>query len=79
MLNGCTPWPEEFAKLYREKGYWEGNTLYEMLESSIKKYDSKEALIYNNQRVTYSEMGENINRLACASQSQIGLPCWHAG
>ena len=23
MLEGCVPWPEEFVKLYTQKGYWE--------------------------------------------------------
>lgn len=64
MLAGCTPWPEEFQKLYRAKGYWEDRTLYEVLEDSIKKHPSKAALIYNNERYTYAELGEKINNLA---------------
>jgi len=64
MLAGCTPWPEEFQKLYRAKEYWEDRTLYEVLEDSIKKYPSKAALIYNNERYTYAELGEKINNLA---------------
>lgn len=64
MLANCIPWPEEFAKLYQEKGYWEGITLAELLESAIAKYGSQEAMIWNEQRITYREMGEKINRLA---------------
>jgi non-ribosomal peptide synthetase component E (peptide arylation enzyme) len=29
MLEGRTPWPEEFVKLYKEKRYWEDITLGE--------------------------------------------------
>lgn len=64
MLEGCTPWPEEFARRYREKGYWADITLAEMLESSIQKFGSKEALIYNDLRLTYDQLGAKINRLA---------------
>src|SRR5271166_6376838 len=35
MLEGCTAWPEEFARLYREKGYWEDITLWQMLARVI--------------------------------------------
>ena len=64
MLNGCTPWPDEFAKNYREKGYWEDRTLFEVLENSIRKYGTKSALVYHDQRITYEQLGENINTLA---------------
>ncbi len=72
MLKNCTPWPEEFIKLYREKGYWTDITLWEMVESTIQKYGSREALIYEEQRVTYSELGEKVERLA-AHFLEIGL------
>lgn len=64
MLENCTPWPEDFVKLYHEKGYWTDITLWEMVEESIKKYGSNEALVYGDQRITYSEMGEKVERLA---------------
>lgn len=64
MLEGCTPWPKEFARRYREKGYWQDITISEMLESSIAKHGSREALIFNDQRITYNQLGERINRLA---------------
>lgn len=64
MLEHCTPWPEEFVKLYHEKGYWTDTTLAEMVETTIQKHGSKEALVYEDQRVTYRELGEKVNRLA---------------
>lgn len=64
MLEGFTPWPEEFGRIYRENGYWSDLTLGEMLESSIKKYGPKEALIYGDLRITYNQLGEKVNRLA---------------
>lgn len=64
MLEHCTPWPEEFVKLYHEMGYWTDITLSEMVEDSIEKYGLREALVYQEQRVTYRELGEKVNRLA---------------
>ena len=64
MLEGCTPWPEEFVKLYKEKGYWEDRSLFEVLEDSIKKHPAKVALVFNDQRITYQQLGEKINNLA---------------
>lgn len=64
MLENCTPWPEEFEKLYREKGYWTNITLMEMVEETIRKHGSREALVYENQRITYKELGEKVDRLA---------------
>lgn len=64
MLENCTPYPEEFVKLYREKGYWADITLSEMVEATIQKHGSKEALVFEDQRVTYRELGEKVDRLA---------------
>jgi 2,3-dihydroxybenzoate-AMP ligase len=64
MLKGCTPLPEEFVKLYHERGYWEDITLWEMLEASIAEHPSKAALVFNKERITYRELGERSKRLA---------------
>jgi 2,3-dihydroxybenzoate-AMP ligase len=64
MLEGCTPWPDEFARRYRERGYWEGLALGDMLRQSIARHGNKEALVYGAQRITYRELGERIDRLA---------------
>lgn len=72
MLQGCTPWPEEYATLYREKGYWEDKTIDELLDLSISKYPEKEALVCGDSRLTYSELGQRIDRLAYQFV-QIGL------
>jgi 2,3-dihydroxybenzoate-AMP ligase len=65
MLEGCKAWPEEFARLYREKGYWEGITLWQMLERVIAAAPDKVAIISGGERTTYRELGERIDRLAC--------------
>jgi len=64
MLEGFTPWPPEYVKRYREEGYWEDKTLTEKLDEAIKAVPDKIALVTDQSRVTYREMGERINRLA---------------
>ncbi len=64
MLAGCIPWPEEFAALYRAKGYWEEITIPEMLERTIRAVPDKTAIVNGDRRITYSELGRAIDRMA---------------
>lgn len=64
MLEGCTPWPEEFVKEYLRKGYWEETPIAEVMAKSVAANPEKEALTYGDMRVTYRELGTKINRLA---------------
>ena len=32
MLTGCTPWLPELAAYYRQQGYWEGQTLGDLVD-----------------------------------------------
>lgn len=63
MLEDCIAWPEEYAQLYREKGYWENITLSEMFEKSVEKYGSRVALVFNDQSLTYAQLGKKVNTL----------------
>ena len=56
MLPGCVPWPEEFARRYRELGYWRGISLFEMLRQSAARTPGKTALIDGERRLTYAEL-----------------------
>lgn len=64
MLAGCTPWPQEFAAAYRQKGYWEDITLREMLDRSVHTHGNKLALIFQDRRISYNELAADIDRLA---------------
>jgi 2,3-dihydroxybenzoate-AMP ligase len=64
MLEGFVPWPAEYARRYRAEGYWEEKTLTEKLEEVIAEVPDKEAIVCEKTRVTYREMGTNIDRLA---------------
>ena len=64
MLKGCTPWPDEFARRYRDAGYWEGLSLWSMLECSIGRWPRKIALSHGARRLTYTELGAAIAALS---------------
>jgi 2,3-dihydroxybenzoate-AMP ligase len=64
MLQGCVPWPDEFARRYRTLGYWRGVTVGEQLDQSIARWADREALVSGDERLTYRELGARIDRLA---------------
>ena len=64
MLEGFVPFPEEFVKRYKEKGYWVDKTLGEEFDGFTAKYADRVALACNGEYVTYKEMAEKVYRLA---------------
>ena len=47
MLQGCTAWPEEFARRYRQQGYWADITLNDMLLRSVGAAPDRIALVHD--------------------------------
>lgn len=72
MLAGCTLWPQEFARRYREQGYWEDITLDEMLRRSAQSRPDAVALVEGTRSVTYAQLVAQVDRLA-ANLSELGL------
>jgi 2,3-dihydroxybenzoate-AMP ligase len=72
MLAGCVPWPEEVACRYRELGYWEGISLFEMLRRSAARTPDKIALVDGGRRCSYAEMIRESECLAAGLQ-ELGL------
>ncbi len=64
MLEGCTPWPEEFARRYRLEGYWAGLTLHDMLVASVRAAPEKTALVHGDERLSYAALADAVERLA---------------
>ena len=65
MLAGCTPWPQDVAKRYRDLGYWQGITLTDLLARAIRRAPDKTALVHGGERISYRALGETVDRLAC--------------
>ena len=69
MLEGCSPWPEEFARKYIAQGYWENITLGDMLDRSALYFPEREALVGTSPvagevRDTYRHLKRKVDRLA---------------
>lgn len=65
MLEGCVPWPADLAERYRNRGWWEGITIPEMLARSAARHPDKMALISGDLRLSYGDLVEISARLAC--------------
>jgi len=65
MLEGCVPWPAEQAARYRARGWWEGITIAQMLARRADLHPEKTALVCAEQRLSYRNLVETSDRLAC--------------
>lgn len=63
-LDGFTPIPEDFAKVYREAGYWEDRPLIDVLLDAFERNRDRVAVIADDQRLTYGDLMERSERLA---------------
>ena len=63
-LPGCPTWPEEFARRYREAGYWRGYTFGQMLRERAAEHPDKVAIVDEKRRITYRELDQRADRLA---------------
>src|SRR6266478_1150152 len=56
MLEGVVPFPPEFAKRYRERGYWADKSLAEEFKAVFERYADRIALIDRDRSITYAEL-----------------------
>ncbi len=64
MMEGCVPWPDEFVKLYKEKGYWEDLPFSDHIDEWVTNYGDRPAIAFQGREVTYQQMDEYVTRLA---------------
>ncbi|HYR34248.1 MAG TPA: AMP-binding protein, partial [Burkholderiales bacterium] len=64
MLPGVVPFPPEFAKRYRAKGYWQDKTLAAEFSVVFEKYKDKTALIDGDRTYTYGDIDRLTDNLA---------------
>src|SRR5213592_863772 len=64
MLASVVPFPPEFSRRYREKGYLRDRSLAEEFAPVFKRYAERIAFIDRDARVTYSEVNDVSDRLA---------------
>ncbi len=73
MLEGCAFWPAEFAAGYRTRGWWEGVTITQMLARSAEHSPAKTALVCAGQRLSYRDLVQTSDRLACLSAASCSF------
>jgi len=64
VLDGVVPFPPEFAKRYRQKGYWIDKTLAQEYRIAFDKYEKRVALIDRDRSITYGELDRMSDNLA---------------
>ena len=64
MLDGFVPYPPELVERYRAKGYWEDRPLIDHFRDAFASHADRVAIVFGDERVTYSQLGERVDRLA---------------
>jgi 2,3-dihydroxybenzoate-AMP ligase len=64
MLEGVVPFPHEFARRYRERGYWADKSLAEEFKIVFERYANRVALIDRERSITYAELDRLSDNLA---------------
>jgi 2,3-dihydroxybenzoate-AMP ligase len=64
VLDGVVPFPPEFARRYREKGYWRDLSLAEEFAPVFTRYADRIAIVDRGTQFTYAEIGRVSDRLA---------------
>jgi 2,3-dihydroxybenzoate-AMP ligase len=64
VLEGVVPFPPEFSKRYREKGYWIDKTLAQEYRIAFDKYEKRIALLDRDRSITYGELDRMSDNLA---------------
>ncbi|MDI6837834.1 MAG: AMP-binding protein [Rhizobiaceae bacterium] len=57
-------WPQHLADLYRERGYWRGETMFGVLRRTATAYPDNFAVVGIDGRWTYRELHERAERIA---------------
>src|SRR5262245_9556815 len=64
MLDGVVPFPPEFARRYRERGYWADKTLAQEFAAVFARFGDRVALIDRERQYTYRDIDASSDRLA---------------
>ena len=64
MLEGVVPFPPEFARRYRERGYWQDKSLAQEFAAVFARYADRVALVDGEREYTYRDVDGLSTRLA---------------
>jgi len=72
MTQDWLRWPEEQAREYRARGFWDGRTLDALLREGADLHGDRTALVAGGDRLTYAGLDARVDRLA-AGLSSLGV------
>jgi 2,3-dihydroxybenzoate-AMP ligase len=72
VLEGVVAFPPDFAKRYRDKGYWIDKSLAQEYRIAFDKYEERVALLDRDRSMTYGELDRMSDNLAL-NLLEIGL------
>ena len=64
MLEGCTPFPPEFAERYIRAGFWRAETIPQAIVDSAKRRPDAIALVDSTRSITFSQLLDEAGKLA---------------
>src|SRR5438046_8693196 len=64
MLEGVVPFPPDFARRYREQGYWQDRSLAEEFAAVFDRFEQRIVLVDQNREYTYGEIDRLTDNLA---------------
>jgi 2,3-dihydroxybenzoate-AMP ligase len=64
VLDGVVPFPPEYAKRCRDKGYWRGRSLAQEFAPLFERYADRIAVVDRGKQYTYAEIDRASDRLA---------------
>jgi 2,3-dihydroxybenzoate-AMP ligase len=64
VLDGVVPFPPEFARRYRDKGYWIDKSLAQEYRIAFDKFEKRVALLDRDGSITYGELDRMSDNLA---------------
>jgi 2,3-dihydroxybenzoate-AMP ligase len=64
QIDGVTPFPPDYAKRYREKGYWEDRPLIDHYLEAFAKWPERVAIIDDHETITYAQLAGRAEHTA---------------
>jgi 2,3-dihydroxybenzoate-AMP ligase len=64
VLDGFAAYPPELVQRYRQRGYWEDRPLIDHFRDAFARYADRVAIVSGDERVTYGQLNERVDRLA---------------
>ncbi|MGH4010792.1 MAG: (2,3-dihydroxybenzoyl)adenylate synthase [Pseudonocardiaceae bacterium] len=71
-LTGVEPWPAEFARRYREEGYWRGESLGALLREWAGRFAEATAVVCGDERLSYAELDRRAD-VQAAGLRRLGI------